>query len=396
MPKKDKNKIIDEWMAEQNNRAGEEYVLPVGLYPPDRKAGVVCGINNELITADLIRHYADAIGDKNPLWRSEAYAEDTIWQGIIAPPTITDCVAPSFTVDRDRLPAGITSYTFPAGTQRQWYRAIRPGDKFKVIDKFLGIEEIKGKQERPFRMFLYFTQRSYIDQKEETVAFVIARMIIPIDYVPAAGEESLFVDKSREIGKYTDEQRDDIYRAYEEEDKWNTLPVYWEDVEIGGEIKPVVAGPLSIWDTVAFLTCLGFTSAFSVSWEVIKADFSLAYLDPKVNAWKQGGELHLCDGLGLSPILTGGYAFGYGNQIEGLLCRMIYNWTGDSGFLKSSDYKYRRVSLHGDVMTMKGKVNNKFMKDGEHLVELQVHCENQSGLILMSGSAIVRLPVKKQ
>lgn len=70
MSKKNKDKIIEEWIQEQNRHAGDEYALPVGLYPPDRKSGVVCGINNEWITTDLVRHYADAIGDKNPLWRN--------------------------------------------------------------------------------------------------------------------------------------------------------------------------------------------------------------------------------------------------------------------------------------------------------------------------------------
>jgi hypothetical protein len=92
--------------------------------------------------------------------------------------------------------------------------------------------------------------------------------------------------------------------------------------------------------------------------------------------------------------LTGGHAFGYGNQIEGLLYRMIYNWTGDSGFLKRSDYKYRRVSLHGDVLTMKGKVNKIYIEEDEPLVDLQVHCENQSGLKILAGSSTVRLPHK--
>ena len=94
MLKNDTNKIIDKWVEEQNRNAGEEYELPIGLYPPDRKSGVVCVVNNELITADLIRHYADAIGDKNPLWRSKVYAGDSGWKGIIAPPTITDCISP--------------------------------------------------------------------------------------------------------------------------------------------------------------------------------------------------------------------------------------------------------------------------------------------------------------
>ncbi len=32
------------------------------------------GINNKLVTEDLIRQYADAISDPNPIWRDPSYA----------------------------------------------------------------------------------------------------------------------------------------------------------------------------------------------------------------------------------------------------------------------------------------------------------------------------------
>jgi hypothetical protein len=37
-------------------------------------------------------------------------------------------------------------------------------------------------------------------------------------------------------------------------------------------------------------------------------------------------------------------------------------------------------------------VIKKYEENGEHLVDLDVHCENQDGLIMMPGSATVRLP----
>jgi acyl dehydratase len=34
----------------------------------------------------VIRHFADGLGDTNPLWTDEEYAKRTKWGGIIAPP----------------------------------------------------------------------------------------------------------------------------------------------------------------------------------------------------------------------------------------------------------------------------------------------------------------------
>jgi acyl dehydratase len=39
-------------------------------------------------TRDAIRHWAEALGDDNPLWRDAEYARTTRWGTIIAPPTM--------------------------------------------------------------------------------------------------------------------------------------------------------------------------------------------------------------------------------------------------------------------------------------------------------------------
>lgn len=82
------NKAVDEWVKSENERAGRVYKPSIGMYPPKVEGLLVSemGINNKVATADLIRHYADGIGDTNPLWRSEEYAKNTRYGGIIAPP----------------------------------------------------------------------------------------------------------------------------------------------------------------------------------------------------------------------------------------------------------------------------------------------------------------------
>jgi len=56
---------------------------------------------NEWVTTDVIRHFADAMGDRNPLWRREDYAKNTRWGGIIAPPTISDTIIQPYSGDFD-------------------------------------------------------------------------------------------------------------------------------------------------------------------------------------------------------------------------------------------------------------------------------------------------------
>jgi len=102
----------------------------------------------------------------------------TRWGGIIAPPSFIDCIAPTFTQDRTNLPPGVRA--FPAGAKRQFFKVIRPGDRIRVLEQFVGVEEKKHKDDKPYRMFLENNRRTYINQREEIVATADCRMVMPV------------------------------------------------------------------------------------------------------------------------------------------------------------------------------------------------------------------------
>ena len=394
------DKLVDEWLAEQNSHIGEITIPKVGSCPPDLNVGIHASLNNEYVTTDLIRHYAEAIGDRNPLWRYEEYAKGTIWGGIIAPPTFTDSIAVSWPTKRGAL----TSLKFdlvalPAGSKREWFRAIRPGDRFRIVDRFLGIVEKKPKEPRGYRLLVETIKRAYINQRDETAAVVYCRMVhLAMPTADSVSKDTaLFSGGGRARHKFTDEERDAIYRGYDTETRRGGDTLLWEDVVVGEELKPLIVGPVSTWDSAAWLAALsGYAFAFDMGWEVIKSDFKFASVDPEVNAWKSGGEGHLCDGAGHATSFSGGHAFAYGSQVEGLICRMICNWMGDAGFLKEMDCASRNIPILGDAYRIKGIVTNKSVEGSEHLIGLKVHCENQDGLLLVPGTAKVRLSARTE
>lgn len=51
---------------------------------------------NEVATKDNIGKFADGIGDPNQLWRDEAYAKDTGYERIVAPPSWLFSVFPTW------------------------------------------------------------------------------------------------------------------------------------------------------------------------------------------------------------------------------------------------------------------------------------------------------------
>jgi len=131
---------------------------------------------------------------------------------------------------------------------------------------------------------------------------------------------------------------------------------------------------------------------FALEWDRIKLNFDFACLDTEVNAWKCGGEGHFCDGAGHSQRFGAGIAFAQSTTVYGVRCHALCNWIGDDGFLRRLHNRLRNIILLGDVLLTKGRLTNKYTEGDEHLVDLEVNTENQDGLILMTGSATVRLP----
>ena len=156
----DWNKKLDEQIAQFNEGRGEVKVpLPPHAIMDNEYER---GINNKLVTEDLIRHFADAIGDPNPLWRDPSYAAGTRWGGIIAPPLYESCISYGSSFGgRLRVP-GVARLA--AGNGHDYFKPIRPGDTFTVYDKYMGFEE-KEAPGKAYRLFIENVPR-YFHQSE--------------------------------------------------------------------------------------------------------------------------------------------------------------------------------------------------------------------------------------
>jgi acyl dehydratase len=379
------NKAIDEWFEKKNLNKGKKYVPSIGIFPPNVKVGYQTGQNNEYVNTDLIRHYADAIGDKNPLWRDEKYAKTTKWGGIIAPPTFMDSIAPTFTQDKTVLPPGVR--VFPAGAKRQWFGIFHPGDKIHVLEESLGVEEKKTKEVKPYRLFLEHTRRTYINQRDEVVADVDCRMVMPTFH--RFEDQGAAYEQGQEKPHYTQERLDEIHKAYEQEKPRGSDILYWEDVSEGEQLKPLVFGPLAAADSAAFCAAIGYVGSFGINWDIIRSDFSWHHIDPQTGEFLLASEIHFNEMAG--KIRGGTRSFTFGAQTEALLAHSITNWMSDNGFLKMLDPATRHPWFFGDTATIKGKVTRKYTENLEHLVDIEVYAENQKGVIIESATAIVRL-----
>jgi acyl dehydratase len=389
MSEKEWHKAVDEHIKQRNKNKGEVTVSQMGMYPPNEYYSYYFGRQNKLASEDLIRHYADALGDTNPLWRSRDYAEKTIYGGIIAPPTFEVCIAPTYTMFKQpNLPgwAGLVG-----GSNREYFKVIYAGDEIRVFDKFLGIEE-KSEKGKPYRLFVDTTRREYVNQRNEVVVHCDSRFIIP----------AFFPGKLKDAGKsaygdvithkITKEELDGIHRAYEDEEinRRGAKVRYWQDVVVGEELPPIAMGPLDPYDTCSFFAAIGYSVAFGVKYRIFKADPTYGRLDEETGEYRSTAESHLTDYVAKLN-RNAPRAYGFGAQSEGMIAHLITNWMGDDGFVKKMDLKVRRLNLLGQASYIKGKVVKKYVEDGQHLVGLECWVEYLDGKRTCEGTAAVRL-----
>lgn len=139
-----------------------------------------------------------------------------------------------------------------------------------------------------------------------------------------------------------------------------TKQVYWEEVEVGQEIPPLVKRP---------------STRQLVKWAGASGDFYEIHYDKD---FAQSNGLPGC-------IVHGWLTFSF-------ICQMLTDWIGPEGMLKKYGVSYRGMHFPGEEIICKGKVTNKYVKDGEHYVELEIWAENPKGEKTTPGTALVILP----
>ena len=390
----DWNKKLDERIAQFNEGRGEIKLPPPPHAVMDNE--YERGINYKYATEDTIRHFADAIGDPNPLFRDPTYAQSTRWGGIIAPPIYESSIAfGSAFGGRLRVP-GVARLA--AGNKHDYYKPIRPGDSFSVYDKYAGFEEREAPG-KPYRIFIESVPRVFTNQREEVVAVATGRNIYlatPPSKRKAKTNKPMYADKVRP--RYTDEQLDIIHKGYDDTlagvNRRGATVRYWEDVVEGEELPPVVKGPYDVSDACARTMVSCYAYAFAIKWACMRNHLQHHPRHPETNEYTIRRDWHYQDDM--ARLYNVPYANAGGIHNEMMLIHIVTDWMGDDGFIRSIDSQDRRMNFFGDMTWVKGKVSRKYIENGEHLVELDVYGENQEGVIHTKQTVVVKLVAKAE
>jgi len=136
--------------------------------------------------------------------------------------------------------------------------------------------------------------------------------------------------------------------------------VFWEDIEEGQEIPPLVKKP---------------TTQDLVKWAGASGDFY---------------QIHYDKDYALNNRLPG--VIVHGALKSAWLGQLLGAWVGSKGTIKKFGCSYRGMDVPGDTLTCKGKVTKKYIQGKEHLVELEIWMENGKGENTTPGTALVSLP----
>jgi acyl dehydratase len=137
--------------------------------------------------------------------------------------------------------------------------------------------------------------------------------------------------------------------------------VHFEDVDVGFEIPQFVKGP--------------------VTKEKIK-DYAEAAGDPNPMHYDED----FAKMAGFQTVIA------HGLMTMAFVSEMLTNWLPSYTQLKRLKTRFTKVVYPGNILTCKGKVTQKYVKEDGNYVELDVWADNQDGETVAKGTATVVLP----
>jgi len=332
------------------------------------------------VTRDAIYHLAYAIGDLNPLYLDDDYAKKTRWGTLLAPPIIVQTMDTLRAVGHSGLPEGLPGvHSIWTGSYYEWKRPPMLGDRIRA-DSYL--KEIREK-ESTFgggRALYQTYEAKYYDQNGEHLG-VRNDTWIRIERA-----------KTREKKKYGDIALaqwtpTDIDRFMEEYHSYQrTSRRYWEDVKVGDSLGQIIKGPLTPTAEIAFESYFGI---YLVGNKVAADLYAKhpALMIPNEQGIPEPPQRVHWDNAFTQRLLGLPGAYDLGPERCSWLIQGMTDWIGDNGQLTMLEARYHKFNYMGDVTWVRGKVSDKFERDGKAYVRCALECVNHRDEVTATATA---------
>lgn len=375
-------------VSDEYGRMSEEAVAKLR-----RRLGKVMPIDEpyiRYINRDSITHFARAVGDQNPLYVDPEYAANGPHGGLIAPPGIFYGVAwGSWDLRRGQGLPGV--HALHSGDRWQYFQPVRDGDVLHATKSLVKCEFKQGRMAS--KMLLQADEIRFYNQRDELVA---------IQTMPAFRMERV---ESKKAGKnsafegatYTPEEIEAIDQAVADEKPRGSETRYFEDVQSGDKIDPIVKGPLTLPDMVAWLQGIGSPHVRTGKYwvEYRRKSPKVAVTDPKTGIPQAIERVHWDEFMAAEIGMAAPYD--YGSQRGGYASYWASLYPGDEGWIADLDVQYRGMVFLGDTYRLEGEIVDKWRgaKTGTAYVKAKFASLNQRGDDVMPGTVVWALPSKE-
>ena len=339
------------------------------------------------VNADSIRHAARAIGDANPLWIDAAHAQASRHGRRMAPPALLYAVTwGSWDMRRGEGLPGV--HGLHAHDRWTYYRPLLEGDEVTATKEMTALDERTGKYAG--RSMMQVRQFKYYNQRDELVARCVMSAVRAERHAGKEIGKYMAIPKAR----YSDEEIRAIDADTGAEEVRGKQPRHWEDVAVGDAIQPVVRGPLTVADMIAWMMGVGSPHIRSGQYWLAyrRQSPKIAVKDPDTGIPQAVERVHWDSFMAAEIGMPAPYD--YGSQRGAWATHLMTNWAGDDAWVAEVFAKFRGMNFLGDTVWIKGRVADRWRgaKTGIGYVACEIQGINQRGEDIMPGTAVVALP----
>jgi len=355
---------------------GESYLGPKSSYYTE-------------MNIDTFKMLVDGIGDRNPLYRNEEYAKYTKYCTLIAPPCWPYSVVYGALPEKMYQKFGV-KYT---AEEIEYYLPVADCDLVDFRTTFpieVSIEESD--------LYGHCIKATGIHEfKRQQGGLELAKQSFTMVFFEMAKSKYRNAQDPTEAPEYTEEFIKSVYAAQDAEEVAGSNTRYFEDVNVGDKLLPVVRGPFTVMECAAWLKAAG--NRFMVSdklFRMINKNSGLGFYNEDLKTWFNWTE-PVFDGWGefYKQVEDSYMPDGYASQRSAWAMQMVSNWMSDEGFVWK--FKANHVDKGGyhNVFFTNGEVIAKGSEDGKNYVVIAFTCKDQTGRLITEGEATVILRSKE-